>query len=104
MTAEEGADLDQEFVVRRAIIPRPGFVFFMPDMMQMEYRLLMDYAASGVGYKTPLVESILSGLDVHEAARLEILKHGIDLPREWSFRYPLWGWFGYSCLDHQGYA
>ncbi len=41
----------------------------------------MDYAASGVGYKTPLVESILSGLDVHEAARLEILKHGIDLPR-----------------------
>lgn len=33
-----------EFLVRRAIIPRPGFVFFLPDYDQMEYKMMLDYA------------------------------------------------------------
>ncbi len=33
-----------EFLVRRAIIPRPGFVLFMPDYDQVEYRMMLDVA------------------------------------------------------------
>lgn len=33
-----------EFLVRRAFIPRPGFVFVMPDYDQMEYKLMLEYA------------------------------------------------------------
>lgn len=33
-----------EFLTRRAIIPRPGFTFIMPDYDQMEYRLMFDVA------------------------------------------------------------
>lgn len=60
-------ELDQEFIVRRAIIPRPGNVFLMPDYDQMEYRMMLDYAADLVGHSTPLVEAVLGGLDVHTA-------------------------------------
>jgi DNA polymerase-1 len=81
LTAEEGDDLNQEFVVRRALIPRPGYIFFMPDWDQVEYRMMLDYAARAVGYETPLIKAVKGGLDVHEASRLEILKYGIDLPR-----------------------
>lgn len=81
LTSEEGEDLNQEFVVRRAIVPRPGYVFFMPDWDQVEYRMMLDYAARGVGFETPLITAVKGGLDVHEASRLEILKFGIDLPR-----------------------
>ena len=49
LTAEEGTDLDAEFVVRRALVPRPGFVFFMPDYSQMEYKMMLEYAAGGMG-------------------------------------------------------
>lgn len=41
---DEGDALDQEFVVRRAIIPRPGHIFIMPDCDQVEYKLFLDYA------------------------------------------------------------
>lgn len=38
-------DIDHpEFLVRRAFIPRPGFVFIMPDYDQMEYKMMLDYA------------------------------------------------------------
>lgn len=41
----DGTDLKHpEFMVRRAIIPRPGFLFVMPDYDQMEYKLMLDYA------------------------------------------------------------
>jgi DNA polymerase-1 len=58
----EGDELDQEFVVRRAIIPTPGKLFVMFDYEQMEYRLLLDYLG------TPkLIKLVLEGLDVHQA-------------------------------------
>lgn len=41
----DGKDLKHpEFMVRRAIVPRPGFVFIMPDYDQMEYKMMLDYA------------------------------------------------------------
>lgn len=33
-----------EFMVRRAIIPRPGYIFLLPDFDQMEYKMMLDYA------------------------------------------------------------
>lgn len=43
LTNEEGQE-ELEFIVRRAIIPRPGYCFFMPDYDQMEYKMMFDYA------------------------------------------------------------
>lgn len=33
-----------EFMVRRAFVPRPGFIFILPDYDQMEYKMMLDYA------------------------------------------------------------
>ena len=69
LTSEESEEeLEQEFVVRRAIIPRPGFVFIMPDYDQMEYRMCFDYACVMWGSETELVRKIKNeGLDPHQA-------------------------------------
>lgn len=58
----EGAELEAEFVVRRAIIPPPGACLVMHDMDQAEYRLMLDYAGA-----KKLIERVLDGLDVHQA-------------------------------------
>ena len=63
-------DDPSEFLVRRAIVPRPGMVFHMLDYDQMEFRLMLDYAAlfapdnDGV---LALIAKVLGGLDVHAA-------------------------------------
>lgn len=65
---EEEQELKQEFIVRRAIIPRPGFVFIMPDYDQMEYRMMFDFACRMWGKETELVRKIKNeGLDPHQA-------------------------------------
>jgi DNA polymerase-1 len=80
LTAEEGQE-SQEFIVRRAIIPRPGFIFIMPDYDQMEYRLMLDIAADLIGGTTPLIDLVKSGLDVHAATALEASKYGVEITR-----------------------
>ena len=67
LTSEEGGELEQEFVVRRAIIPRPGFVLYGRDYNCMEYRLFFDRACGLVGHRTPLAKEILGGKDPHQA-------------------------------------
>lgn len=62
LTQDTEESLKEIFVIRRAIIPRHGFLFAMLDMDQVEYRLLIDYIQS-----KDLIEKILGGLDVHEA-------------------------------------
>lgn len=52
--------------VRRAIRPRPGYVFVMLDFDQQEYRLMLDYARLYVPY-SDLIDKVLGGLDVHQA-------------------------------------
>ncbi len=65
---EDAAEIAQEFIVRRALIPRPGFVFIMPDYNQMEYRFLLEMACRLLKRETPLVRRIKeTGLDVHDA-------------------------------------
>lgn len=41
----QGTDIEHpEFMVRRAFVPRPGFIFIMPDYDQMEYKMILDYS------------------------------------------------------------
>jgi DNA polymerase I len=58
---EEG-EIPDEFAVRRAIVPRPGFFFAMIDYSQCEYRMMLDQAGAN-----RLIDQVLSGLDVHQA-------------------------------------
>lgn len=64
------SDSKEEFLVRRAIIPRPDFILIMPDYDQMEYRLMLDLAADLLGRTTDLIEKVKGGLDVHAAVAL----------------------------------
>lgn len=70
LTKDDDEDLKREFVVRRAVVPRPGNVFHMLDYDQMEYRFMLDYAArfalDDTGVKA-LIQKVLGGLDVHQA-------------------------------------
>lgn len=77
-------DIDYpEYLVRRAIIPRPGFVFIMPDYDQMEYRMMFDYACGMVGYETALVKKIkYEGLDPHQATADVVTEGGTPLTRK----------------------
>lgn len=61
----------QEFVVRRAIIPRPGFTLLAPDWKQVEFRLLLDRAGE-MGVIRRIMED---GLDPHDATGKEA---GVD--------------------------
>jgi len=56
-------DLEEEFVVRRAIKPYPGRLFVMMDFDQLQYRLMLDYA----GAKSLISKILKEGLDVHQA-------------------------------------
>jgi len=53
---------DSEFPIRRALKPRPGYFFFMPDYNQMEFRMMLDYAG-----EMELIDKIKSGHDPHQA-------------------------------------
>lgn len=70
LTKPDDEELGDEFLVRRAIVPRPGMVFHMLDYDQMEYRLMLDYAATMAveedGVRA-LIKKVLGGLDVHQA-------------------------------------
>ena len=78
---DEDEATPEEFPVRRAIIPPDGFILVMPDYDQMEYRMMLDYAAKGVGRKTSLVSKVLSGLDVHEATSQAATEYGTPITR-----------------------
>lgn len=52
----------EDFPVRRAFLPRPGFFFALFDFDQMEYRLMLEYAKCA-----GLIAKVLGGLDVHRA-------------------------------------
>lgn len=84
MTSEEDEeDLQQEFVVRRAIIPRPGHVFIMPDYSQMEYRMMFDYVCTIAGYLVEVARQIKEeGKDPHQATADVVTGMGFDLQRK----------------------
>lgn len=83
LTSEEDADeVAQEFVVRRAIIPRDGYLLIMPDFDQMEYRMMFDYACNLVGRETPVVRRIKEGYDPHQATADIVTAGGTPLSRK----------------------
>lgn len=56
------AEDESKFPIRRALIPRKGYFFFMPDYKQMELRMMLDYAG-----QMNLINKILEGHDPHQA-------------------------------------
>lgn len=61
-------DLEEpEFLIRRAIVPRPGKIFFMPDYEQMEYKLMLELACRMLGKASPLATRVRGGEDFHQA-------------------------------------
>ena len=59
---DEEDQVDQEFIVRRAIIPTPGFKLLSIDWQGMEYRFMLEMACRLIGKQTHLVDLILGGL------------------------------------------
>lgn len=56
-----------EYIVRRAVVPPPGFLLCAIDYSTMEYRFMLEYACRFAGYITPLAKRILAGEDFHQA-------------------------------------
>ncbi len=81
LTSEEG-DEDQEFIVRRAIIPPEGFFYIMPDYDQMEYRMMFEYVCRFKKRVTEIVTKILEGHDPHQATADEVTNRGFPLSRK----------------------
>jgi DNA polymerase I len=84
LTSEEDEDqIAQEFVVRRAIIPRPGHVLVMLDYDQVEYRMMFDYACRVAGREMEIVRKIKhEGLDPHQATADVVTALGFPLARK----------------------
>lgn len=75
--------LYHEFLTRRALIPRPGYIFIMPDYDQMEYKFMLEQACRLIGRSTKLSEMIADGMDFHDATGLNVKNvTGMDLPRK----------------------
>lgn len=72
----------QEFEVRRAIVPRPGFLLYSLDWSAVEYRLMFEYACRGVGFETELVKRIKTGVDPHQATADLVTALGTPLTRK----------------------
>lgn len=67
LKADEEEDLVQEFIVRRAVIPTPGYFLCSIDYKTMEYVQMLEYACAMWGRVTPLAAEVNAGKDVHQA-------------------------------------
>lgn len=84
LTSEDDEEqIAGEFIVRRAIIPRPGFVLIMPDWDQMEYKFALELACIYNGALTEFGQMIVNGFDFHDAtgARVKDVT-GREFPRK----------------------
>lgn len=74
LTAEDDETLGGEFVIRRALIPRPGYIFIMPDYDQMEYKFALEMGCRVVGELTEMGHLINGGFDFHDATAKRVLE------------------------------
>jgi DNA polymerase-1 len=73
----------REWLVRKAFIPSPGKLFFMPDYSQVEYKLMLDLACRYLNQVTPLAKKVIGGMDFHEATAQNCLeKAGAQIKRK----------------------
>lgn len=79
---DEEEDLVQEFVVRRALIPPPGFIFIMPDWSQMEYKFLLEQACKLLRRETPMTTLVKGGMDFHEGTVKMAAQAGSNIVRK----------------------
>lgn len=85
LTSEDDElSLAQEFIVRRAIIPTPGFIYIMPDYDQMEYKFMLEQACRLLAHLTPLGELVAGGFDFHEATSQKAKEKGSSVTRKQS--------------------
>lgn len=84
LTAEDDEEtLQGEFVIRRAIIPRPGFIFIMPDYDQMEYKFALEMGCRVVEEMTDMAQLINGGFDFHDATAKRVLEvSNLTIPRK----------------------
>lgn len=82
LTSEEGEE-NKEFLVRRAIVPRPDYIFILPDYESMEYKFMLDLVCKFSGELLPLAKAVKEGQDVHQATA-DIAKQltGIEISRK----------------------
>lgn len=81
LTDEEEAT-GNEFIVRRAIIPTPGFKLLSIDYKAMEYRFMLEMACRLVGRETPLTKMVREGHDVHDATAQLASNTGVTITRK----------------------
>lgn len=80
LTSEEG-DENNEFTVRRAIIPTEGFILGVIDQKAVEYRLMFDVASDLQGYASEITRKIIDGHDPHQATADVVTASGFELSR-----------------------
>lgn len=73
---------EEEFPVRRAIIPTPGYVLFFPDYDQMEYRFFFEQVCRLVGYEIAIAKEINAGFEPHQATANLVTALGTELSRD----------------------
>lgn len=80
---EDNEETLDEFQVRRAVVPRPGYVFCSPDYEQMEYKFALEMGCRVRGEITQLGKMVRDGFDFHDATgKLVLSTSGIELIRK----------------------
>lgn len=64
---DEDVPAEQEFIVRRAIVPREGFKLVSIDYDTMEYKFALELACRLLGKESELAKLINQGHDFHQA-------------------------------------
>lgn len=84
LTSEESDEqIASEFIVRRALIPRPGYTLIMPDYDQMEYKFMLEQACRLMKIKTELAVLVADqGFDFHEATSQNAARVGSTVIRK----------------------
>lgn len=83
LTAPDEDGDAKEFEVRRAIVPRPGFILYSLDWSSVEYRLFFEYICLFAGRRVEIARQIQEeGKDPHQATADTVTALGTPLQRK----------------------